>query len=57
MPKSKKLILANLKVDSFITTLSSDQEQGVKGGLTADACITLPIRTYCFETQWPDMPC
>ena len=57
MSKNKKLNLQNVKVESFITTLSEGQKQDAKGGLTGDVCITRPFLTYCFETQWPDMPC
>ncbi len=57
MLKKKKLNLENVRVESFVTTLSEDQKDDAKGGLTGSPCVTIPIYTYCFETQWPDMPC
>jgi hypothetical protein len=54
MPKKKKFNLENVKVESFVTTLSKEQKDDAKGGVTGNPCVTIPP---CFESKWPDMPC
>ena len=57
MPKKNKLNLENVKVESFVTSLSNEQKSDAKGGATGEPCVTAFIITYCFESKWPDMPC
>jgi len=46
MKKEKKLSLEELKVQSFRTTLTRDEQKAVNGGCEAEMLITY-IKVYC----------
>lgn len=46
MKNEKKLSLEEIKVESFITTLTIDEKEAVKGGLD-EALGTTAVRIFC----------
>jgi hypothetical protein len=47
MSKSDKLTLADLKVQSFVTTLEPDETQNLVGGISGVRCFWSERENYC----------
>lgn len=45
--KKKKLVVSELKVQSFITSLHRDSEKTVKGGITGTICTVCNFSDQC----------